>query len=96
MRQFDSAQGHFIMKIRLKKRIERLVEISFVKATLERKRCPCLRNDRIGVYCAKNLKRGEEVSDERREICDYPTLMARCLDAEKYRECIFYKGEAIL
>ena len=38
--------------------------------TSEKGRCPNLRTDKVGAYCAKDLNAGELISEMRRMICD--------------------------
>ena len=83
-------------KIRIKKRTERLTEISFAKAALETHRCPYLRSDSIGFYCAKDLKLGEKIDDDRRVICDASSRLAWCSSEQKYEECTFYNRGMVL
>jgi len=63
--------------------------------TSEKGRCPNLRTDKVGAYCAKDLNAGELISEMRRMICDTASLQFWCLDSERCKNCIYYLGERI-
>ena len=71
---------------------EILIEDLFKQSPKER-RCPCMKKDNIGPYCAKNLREGTEITYERRIVCDTSSLQLWCLNKDKYRTCIYFKGE---
>lgn len=57
-------------------------------------RCPHIRKDDSGAYCANGLKVGEPVSDSRRMVCDHYSLQLWCLSKKDYKKCIyFYEGK---
>ena len=74
---------------------EKLIAETFVKARIEGVRCPHIREDNISCYCAKNLEGGEEISDERRNVCDLFSRTLYCWDKEVYPKCPFYQGQPI-
>jgi len=69
-----------------------LAEELFLESN-EKKRCPHIRRDEGGVYCARDLKQGEIIVSDRRNICDHLSLQLWCLDRKRYSKCIFYQGE---
>ena len=73
---------------------EILIEDLF-KQVPEEKRCPNIRKDDNGPYCAKNLKEGAEITYERRIVCDTSSLQLWCLDKDRYQGCIFFRGESL-
>ena len=58
-----------------------------------RNECPNLRTDSKGPYCGRDLTEGQNISDERRRICDNYSLQLWCLDRDKFHVCIWYQGE---
>lgn len=74
-------------------------ETALVKKLLaeveEDRRCPNLRVDSEGPFCAKDWNQGETIKDERRYLCDTASLQLWCLDIERCEKCIYYKGEEI-
>lgn len=79
-------------KIRIKERIERLIERKFVEVKQNKEICPFLKIDNEGYYCAKNLKHGEEIIYERRIVCDRCSMEIFCINKERYVKCSFYQG----
>jgi hypothetical protein len=69
-----------------------LAERLFLEST-ENSRCPNLRRDQLGVYCARDLKSGEKIIQGRRNVCDHISLRLWCLDKGRYSKCIWYQGE---
>jgi len=57
-------------------------------------RCPHLVEDPEGQpYCMKGLNKGEEISEQRRMVCQSASLQLWCLDIERSSNCIWYNGE---
>ena len=56
-------------------------------------RCPHIRRDGGGAYCARDLKEGEEIPLYRRCVCDNASLQLWCLTKQDWTRCIFFKGE---
>lgn len=74
----------------LRVRERKLVDELFAEAERGlRAKCPHIRKDGIGAYCARGLKNGESVTQdsERRTMCDVYSLQLFCLvrDFEKCR-----------
>lgn len=57
-------------------------------------RCPNLRVDNRGPYCSRELKEDEDISEQRRMVCDNYSLQLWCLDKTRCNTCIWYKGES--
>ena len=72
--------------------LDRLVEELFINSP-EKIRCPYIRRDENGPYCAKNLKEGSKIVEERRLVCDVYSLQLWCLDKDRCHNCIFFNGE---
>ena len=73
-------------------RLQKLVDELFAEVPQE-KRCPHIRKDVLGPYCAKGLEVGKEIGVSRRAVCDHLSLQLWCLDKERYSICIYYRGE---
>ena len=73
---------------------ERIIEELF-RETPEQERCPFIRKDEVSPYCAKNLKKDSEISEQRRMICDIASLQFWCSNKQGCYKCIFYQGEPI-
>ena len=59
----------------------------------KRDRCPHIRKDKSGPYCARDLNKGMSVLQERRNVCCYASLQLWCLDKDRFSKCIWYQGE---
>ena len=60
----------------------------------ENDRCLYIKKDEVGAYCSKNLLENQEISENRRMVCDHFSLQLWCL-YPSHNECIFYRGESI-
>ncbi|MEK6886120.1 MAG: hypothetical protein AABX17_04090 [Nanoarchaeota archaeon] len=67
-----------------------LVEELFASVSTE-ERCPYIRKDKIGAFCANGLE-GDFVPENsaRRIACDPLSLQLWCLDKLRCDKCIFY------
>lgn len=77
----------------MKNKLTGLVEELFQTAP-ENDRCPYIRKDEISPYCSKDLLENQEISEERRMVCDHFSLQLWCL-YQSHSECIFYRGKSI-
>jgi len=69
-----------------------LIEELFLTVPVER-RCPHIRLDDIGPFCAKDIEEGKMVGIARRSVCDSASLQLWCLDKDRCEKCIWYQGE---
>ena len=77
----------------MKNKLTGLVEELFQNVP-ENDRCPYLRKDEISPYCSKGLLENQEISKERRMVCDHFSLQLWCL-YPSHDESIFYRGRSI-
>jgi len=55
--------------------------------------CPNIKRDSTGPYCARDMEPGEEITEQRRMLCDHLSLQLWCLTKDRYKKCIWYQGE---
>ena len=55
-------------------------------------RCPFIKKDELGPYCAHDLLTAEPIGESRRLVCDVYSLQLWCLDKERCSKCIHYTG----